>query len=284
MHYLLESGEHWAAQLCGSVSPFLLASSWLQIQRKNNLIGHIFCSCISRKCLHFQRWQSHSPERLHALKGHAESPDHGCNFYPGVFTWDQTVSLIFSSIHSDWQNMHSWEQINSYFKLKSSCLYHLICCTMNSKISQIKFGILLLSLPQARNINPNEDWQHSVTKLRQNRQVKETYRQHTEPWASALCWCCSCRMPPPSGSGWGRCARRSRTRAPRRSRSPASTGTAPSARPPGTQRCCCKGQSGQSLGIQQSQSVLLSTGKEEGKYCTGVGFYVEFAKISKRNL
>lgn len=58
-------------------------------------------------------------------------------------------------------------------------------------------------------------------------------------------------MPPPSGSGWGRCGHQSHTRARRRSRSPASTGTAQSTRPPGSQRCCCKGQSGQSLGIKQ---------------------------------
>lgn len=95
----------------------------------------------------------------------------------------------------------------------------------------------------------NDALQHYATGARQKKEVKETYRQNTEPWASALSWCCSCRTPPPSGSGWGRCARRSRTRAPRRSRSPASTGTAQSTRPPGSQRCCCKGQSGQSLGI-----------------------------------
>lgn len=119
---------------------------------------------------------------------------------------------------------------------------------------------------------------------RQKREVNETYRQNTETWASALSWCCSCTMPLPSGSGWGRCARPSRTRAPRRSRSPASTGTARSTRPPGTQRCCCKGQSAQSLGIKQNQSVLHSTGKVEWRHFTDVSFCVEFPKISIMNL
>lgn len=91
-------------------------------------------------------------------------------------------------------------------------------------------------------------------------------------------------MPPPSGSGWGRCARRSRTRAPRRSHSPVSTGTAQSTRPPGTQRCCCKGQSGQSLGIEQSQSVLHGTGKVGWENPLVSGFNVEFAKVSNGNL